>query len=114
MASNTGLIPPDLRRAFQDAVSAYSNWLGEPEPKVSFRRRTVPISTVAQWVMSFKDPMPDDIHRKLLTLIDAVMPAIADDLFEDGSYLTGGGALLQLINARKAKMRRGDPGESRP
>lgn len=103
MADNAGVIPRDLRRAFQDAVSGYSNWSGESEPEVIFRKHTVPISTVARWVMSFNDPMPDDVHRKLLTLVDAEIPAIADDLFEDGSYMTGGGTLLQLINDRKGK-----------
>ena len=89
----------DLREAFHDAVSLFSDWnRGAREPDVSLERRPWPISEVCRLVMNFNDPLPETVrHQLLCNLVD-----VPNDL-RDLSYGNGARFLLSAIDARKAE-----------
>jgi hypothetical protein len=60
-------IPPAYAQAFRDAVWRYSRWTGEAEPEVILDLKPVSISSVCKYVLSFNDPLPEDVFQKLFS-----------------------------------------------
>ncbi|SRR5216683_1795711 len=105
-SSEHPMIPPGRAAAFRDAVRHYSDWRGEAEPEVSLDLKPALISTVCEVVLSFSDPLPEDVFEKLFSHLHAEHTALRAELDRDPTYATAGRCFLKLIEHRKAENQR--------
>ena len=99
-------IPPGRAAAFREAVRHYTNWRGEAEPEVSLDLKPALISTVCEAVLSFSDPLPEDVFEKLFSYLHAEHTVLRVELDADPTYATAARCFLKLIEHRKAENQR--------
>ena len=99
-------IPREFCEAFNGAISAYLVWSpGEPEPQVNLNRKPFLISTVCDFAMKFRDPMPDGLWYVLLSA-----PGSGGEM-TDRSYGSAARYLAGLIGERRKQFARLDKQE---
>jgi hypothetical protein len=99
-------IPREFCDAFNAAISAYLVWSpGEPEPQVSLNRKPFLISTVCDFAMKFRDPMPDGLWYVLLSA-----PGSGGEM-TDRSYGSAARYLAGMIRERRKQFARLDEQE---
>ena len=99
-------IPREFCHAFNGAISAYLVWSpGEPEPQVSLNWKPFLISTVCDFAMKFRDPMPDGLWYVLLSA-----PGSGGEM-TDRSYGSAARYLAGLIRERRKQFARLDEQE---
>src|SRR5579872_7459591 len=90
-------IPIELRYAFKDAIGRYWDWFqGQAEPEVSLEQKPVSIGKICDLVMTYADPMPEELWRLLVQDLGDF-----DGLVQDRSYGSAARHLAQLIKDRR-------------
>jgi hypothetical protein len=75
-------IPKEYQVAFRGAIGLFRDWRrGQPGSEGSLYQKPIPISTLCDIVMTFEDPMPEDLWRLLLA-----SAGVSDKLAKDRSY----------------------------
>ena len=106
-------MPDDVRQAFRDAIRLCADTkFGSHERSISFRRlQKISISGVCDLVLGYtNEPLPADVYRELLNLIDKKGTNRKAGLPGDSSYAAGAQYLLRLIDRSKAKKLRAAAG----
>jgi hypothetical protein len=68
MADSKGSVLPNIREAFDEAVSAYIAWDRHgTEPTVIYNNVPIPISTIAGLAEVIKDPMPASVFWRMVS-----------------------------------------------
>jgi hypothetical protein len=99
-------IPPDLAKAFADAVFAFGVWSPEQNGRViPIRRRGFySISSVCDFVSRFTVPLPQRVFKKLRSYMnDAPDGELIAKLEADKSYSTAAQCLREMIERRAVK-----------
>ena len=91
-------IPPAWVQAFREAIQAFVDWRGEPEPReLLFAGQSFTIGAIADMASLFKDEMPQDIYDRLLKV------GGFGTVLNDRTFVTGGRFLRHLYDRRKAR-----------
>src|SRR5216683_4768318 len=101
-------ITEDLVEAFCTAIMAFDDWKrGGPEPQVFLDGKFLPVSAIANFVSTFKDPMPDGIHDFLCRAIGT------DNARTDATFAAGGVSLYHsCMELQTHRARQSTPSES--
>jgi hypothetical protein len=100
-------IPPAQAQAFRDAVWRYSHWTGEREPEVILDLKSVLISAVCRDVLSFNDPLPENVFEKLFFELHMEHSVLKGELDAEPTYGTAARCFLKLIEHRKTEYQQG-------
>jgi hypothetical protein len=100
-------IPPNLARAFAEAVGMYGVWhpTNPDEQRLSVNGQPRSIAQVCWLVAHFIDRMPEPVARALRSHMDDRYSTLKEKLSENPSYAIGGECLLKLMDDRKADYR---------
>jgi hypothetical protein len=104
MVEQSEPIPPDLAKAFSDAVFAFGVWSPEQSERViPIRRRGLySISSVCDFVDRFTAPLPERIIKKLRSYMNDY-PDVKAELDADCTYSTGARCLRNLMKRQIQK-----------
>jgi hypothetical protein len=99
---------PDVRDAFDEAVSAFIAWNrhGGAEPTVSFNHVPVPIGRIAALAEAIKDPMPTSVFWRMVSYANRFVDECrteAVELSRDGSFETGARCLRKWVQDSKKR-----------
>jgi hypothetical protein len=101
---STEPIPPDLAKAFADAVFAFGVWSPDQNGRViPIRRRGFhSINSVCDFVARSTDPLPKRVHQKLLSYMKGHPDddRLRAELDADCSYATAARCLRKLMQRR--------------
>ena len=100
-------IPPNLARAFAEAVGMYGVWdpTNPDEQRLSVNGHPRSIAQVCWLVAHFIDRMPEPVARALRSHMDDRYSTLKEKLSENPSYAIGNECLLKLMDDRKADYR---------
>jgi hypothetical protein len=97
-------IDPNLAQAFSDALGQLRDWNGGgDEPKVLYRFREYPISTICGFVIEYNDPVPPSIQNFLISM--RIEPPLELPGF---TYAAAARDFLKEIDTRKARYQRSE------
>jgi hypothetical protein len=97
-------IPQDLADAFHQVVWRYADWQPpNPEIEVKLRRQYHSMSVVCSLVVSFDDPLPEDVFDQLYGYLHAQHRELKERLGKGSTYSAGSYCLFRLIDERKAE-----------
>ena len=107
MADSKGSVLPNIREAFDEAVSAYIAWDRHgTEPTVIYNNVPIPISTIAGLAEVIKDPMPASVFWRMVSYANRFVDehrAEAAELSRDGSFETGARCLRKWVQDSKKR-----------